>query len=69
MQTINSIPFSGLLNSSLHQFECRQKAETDEAYQSQLFHWPDEKGDLYFSRQLGLFRYDDFHHNNSTKNT
>ena len=52
---------------SYHQFECRQKVKTDEAYQPQLFHWPDEKGDLCFSRQLELFQHD-FHHTNLTKN-
>ena len=38
-----------------HQSEYRQKAKTDEAYQPQLFHWPDEKGDLCFLRQWEFF--------------
>ena len=39
VQTINSVyRFIGFIGIHYHQFECRQKAKTDEAYQSQLFH-------------------------------
>ena len=60
--------FPGCWSIHLHQFECHQKAKTDEAYQPQLSDWLDEKGGLYFPRQLGFFQYD-FHHKNLTKNT
>ena len=40
--------FLGCLSIHSHQFECRQKAKANEAYQPPLFHWPDEKGDLCF---------------------
>ena len=46
----------------------RQKVKTDHAYQPQLFHWSDEKGNLCFSRHWEFFQHD-FHHNNLTKNT
>ena len=55
--------FLGLLGIHSHQFECLQKAKTDEANRPQLFHWPDEKDDLCFSRQWKFFQHDDFHHN------
>ena len=60
--------FAGCLSIHYHQFECGQKAKTDEAYQPQLFHWSDEKGDLCFLQKREFFRYD-FYHSNSTKNT
>ena len=60
--------FLGFLSIQHHQFKYRQKAKTDEAYQPQLFHRPDEKGDLCFSRQWEFFQYG-VHPNNLTKNT
>ena len=60
--------FPGFLSIHHHQFECRQKAKSEETHRPQLFHWPDEKGDPCFSQPRKFFRYD-FHHNNSTKNT
>ena len=67
MQTI-LYRFLGFLGIHYHQSGCRQKVKKDEAYQPQLFHWPDEKGDLCLTQQLGFFRYD-FYHHNSTKKT
>ena len=43
--------FLGFLGIHYHQFECRYRVKTDGVYKPQLFHWPDEKGDLNFSRQ------------------
>ena len=59
MQTINSVPFPRLPKDSFSLIG---------VYQLPLFHWPDEKGDLCFSRQWEFFKFD-FHHNNLTKNT
>ena len=59
MQTINSVPFPRLPKDSFSSIG---------VYQLPLFHWPDEKGDLCFSRQWEFFKFD-FHHNNLTKNT
>ena len=53
--------FLGFLGIHYHQFGYRQKAKTDEAYQPQLFYWPDKKGDLCLSQQLAFFQYDGFH--------
>ena len=61
--------FLGCLSTHSHQFECCQKAKTDEAYQHQSFHWSDEKGGLCFSPQWKFFQHNGFYHNNSTKNT
>ena len=66
VQNTSAYRFLGSLSIHPHQFECRRKAKTNEAYQPQLFHWPDEKDDLYFSQQWEFFQHD-FHHNNSTK--
>ena len=59
MQTINSVPFPRLPKDSFSSIG---------VYQLPLFHWPDEKGDLCFSRQWEFLKFD-FHHNNLTKNT
>ena len=59
--------FPDCLSIRLHRFEYPQKAKTDEAYQPHLFIWLDQKGSPCFTRQLGFFQYDDFHHNNLTK--
>ena len=65
---LNILLFLGFLSISYHQFGCRKKAKTNGVYHPPLFHWPDEKGDLCFSRQWEFFEHD-FHHNNLTKNT
>ena len=41
--------FLDCLSIHYYQFVCRQKAKAGEAYWPQLFHWPDEKGDLCLS--------------------
>ena len=52
--------FLGFLGIHYHRFEYHQEEKTDETYQPPLFHWPDEKGDLYFSLQQKFFQ-NDFH--------
>ena len=59
--------FLGFLSIYYHRY--RQKVKTNVVYQTQVFHQPYKNGDLYFSQQQKLFRYDCFRQNNLTKST
>ena len=68
MRTINSVPFSRLPKYSFSSIRVPSESKNNWSVSASIISWPDEKGDLCFSRQWEFFQHD-FHCNNLTKHT